>query len=202
MKSRVRTIRARYAGAMSVPASPVRPSGTARAISGSTANLPTRSTQRSLEGPVLMSLSLLIMVGVLLAMALGGVAFAFAGAGGDKTKKRMAALAKPTASARALKGAGDTNQQRRKNVQAMLKELEKQHVQKKKRITLRRRIEQAGLSITVRTFWILACFSGLAGAIGAVLIAKVLYAAPLAGLAFTFGLPRWVLAFLKARREK
>ena len=149
-----------------------------------------------------MSLSLLIMVGLLLAMALGGVAFAFAGAGGDKTKKRMAALAKPTASARVLKGAADMNQQRRKNVQAMLKELEKQHVQKKKRITLRRRIEQAGLSITVRTFWLLAGFSGLAGAIGAVLISKVLYAAPLAGLAFTFGLPRWVLAFLKARREK
>jgi tight adherence protein B len=149
-----------------------------------------------------MSLSLLIMVGLLLAMALGGVAFAFAGAGGDKTKKRMAALAKPTVSARALKGTADPNQQRRKNVQAMLKELEKQQAQKKKRITLRRRIEQAGLSISIRTFWILACFAGLAGAVGALLTVKVLYAAPLAGFAFTFGLPRWVLAFLKARREK
>ena len=83
-----------------------------------------------------MNLSLLIMVGVLLVVALGGVVFAFAGAGGDKTKKRMASFARPTASARALKGASDTNQQRRKNVHAMLKELETQQARKKKRPTL------------------------------------------------------------------
>src|SRR5882672_1410904 len=93
-----------------------------------------------------MNSNLLIMVGLLLVVALGGVAFAFAGADGDKTKKRMAAVAKPSVSARALKGANDTNQQRRKNVQTMLKELEKQQAHKKKRPTLRRRIEQAGRS--------------------------------------------------------
>jgi tight adherence protein B len=149
-----------------------------------------------------MSLSLLIMVGVLLVVALGGVAFAFAGADADKTKKRMAAVAKPTVSARALKGVNDTNQQRRKNVQTMLKELEKQQAHKKKRLTLRRRIEQAGLSISIRTFWILSCLAGLAGGVGALVMVKALYALPLAGFAFAFGLPRWVLAFLKSRREK
>src|SRR5260221_2622461 len=149
-----------------------------------------------------MNLTLLIMVGVLFAVALGGVAFAFAGGDAEKTKKRMASLAKPTVSARALKGAADTNQQRRKNVQAMLKELEKQQAHKKKRPTLRRRIEQAGLSISVRTFWILSGIVGLIGAVGALLAVKVLYAVPLAGFALAFGLPRWVLAFLKARREK
>src|SRR5258708_4368439 len=128
-----------------------------------------------------MNLTLLIMVGVLFAVALGGVAFAFAGGDAEKTKKRMAAVAKPTVSARAMKGATDTNQQRRKNVQAMLKELEKQTAQKKKRPTLRRRIEQAGLSISIRTFWIWSGFAGLAGAVGALLTVKVLYAARLAG---------------------
>src|SRR5882672_5377 len=149
-----------------------------------------------------MSLGLLIMVGVLLVVALGGVAFAFVGADGDQTKKRMAAVAKPTVSARALKGATDPNQQRRRNVQAMLKELEKQQAHKKKRPTLRRRIEQAGLSISIRTFWILSCLAGLAGGVGALVMVKALYALPLAGFAFAFGLPRWVLAFLKSRREK
>lgn len=149
-----------------------------------------------------MNLALLIMVGLLFAVALGGVAFAFAGGDAEKTKKRMAAVAKPTASARALKGTADTNQQRRKNVQAMLKELEKQQAHKRKRPTLRRRIEQAGLSISIRTFWILSCFAGLAGAVGALLTVKALYAMPLAGFALAFGLPRWILAFLKARREK
>src|SRR5882672_7316911 len=149
-----------------------------------------------------MSLGLLIMVGVLLVVALGGVAFAFVGADGDQTKKRMAAVAKPTVSARALKGATDPNQQRRRNVQAMLKELEKQQAHKKKRPTLRRRIEQAGLSISIRTFWMLSGVAGLIGGVGALLTVKLLYAVPLAGFALAFGLPRWILSFLKARREK
>jgi tight adherence protein B len=149
-----------------------------------------------------MNLSLLIMVGVLLVVALGGVVFAFAGADGDKTKKRMASFAKPTASARALKGASDTNQQRRKNVHTMLKELETQQARKKKRPTLRRRIERAGLSISIRTFWILSCLAGLCGGLGAFLTVKALYAVLLAGFALAFGLPRWVLGFLKKRREK
>ncbi len=149
-----------------------------------------------------MNLPLLIMVGLLLVVAMGGAAFAFVGASGDKTKKRMASVAKPTASARAVKGAADTNQQRRKNMQAMLKELEKQQAQKKKRPTLRRRIEQAGLSISIRTFWVLSGLAAVCGGVGAFLTVKALYAVPLAGFALAFGLPRWVLAFLKARREK
>src|SRR5258705_10105347 len=133
-----------------------------------------------------MNLSLLIMIALLLVVALGGAVFAFAGSDADKTKKRMAAVAKPTASARALKGATDTNQQRRKNVQTMLKELEKQQAHKKKRPTLRRRIEQAGLTISIRTFWILSGVAGLSGAVGAFLTVKALYAVPLAGFALAF----------------
>jgi tight adherence protein B len=149
-----------------------------------------------------MNVTMLLMVGLLLALSLGGAVFAFAGAGSDKAKKRMAAVAKPTASARALKGASDHNQQRRKNVQAMLKELEKQHAQQKKRPSLRRRIEQAGLSIEPRTYWIMACIAGVIAGVGAFLAVKSLYAIPLAGFAFVFGFPRWVLSFLKNRREK
>jgi tight adherence protein B len=145
---------------------------------------------------------MLIMVGGLLVIALGGVAFVFAAAGSEKTKKRVASVTRTTVSARVTKGAADNNQQRRKNVTSMLKELEKQQAQSKKRPSLRRRIEQAGLSITPRTFWILALLSGALGAVGAFLAVKVLYAAPLAAFAFTLGLPRWVLSFLKKRREK
>src|SRR6185312_10471958 len=123
---------------------------------------------------------MLVLSGVLLVLALGGVAFAFAGGGAEKTKKRVASVTKPTASARAVKGAADTNQQRRKNVQAMLKELEKQQAQQKKRVSLRRRIEQAGLTITPRTYWTMAGIAGLIGAVGAFLMVKALYAVPLA----------------------
>jgi len=143
-----------------------------------------------------------MVLGVLVFFALGGVAFAFAGAGGDKTKKRMAAVARPMASARVIKGAGDSNQQRRKNVQVMLKELEKQTAQKTKRPSLRRRIEQAGLTMTPRTFWIISALCGIMAAGAAFFAVKILYLIPLAGFAFAIGFPRWVLAFLKSRREK
>ena len=60
---------------------------------------------------------LYLVIGVLVFFALGGTAFVFIGPDGGTTKKRMAAVARPTASARIIKGAIDTNQQRRKNVQ-------------------------------------------------------------------------------------
>jgi tight adherence protein B len=149
-----------------------------------------------------MNLTMLLMVSILAMLALGGVVFAFAGMGAEKAKKRVAAVARPTVQARALKGANDANQQRRKNMQTMLKELEKQQAQRKKRPSLRRRIEQAGLTISVKTYWIFSAAIGIAGAIGALVSVSQLYAAPLAGFACAFGLPRWVLGFLKGRREK
>jgi tight adherence protein B len=103
--------------------------------------------------------------------------------------------------ARASK-AGDGNQQRRKNVHAMLKELEKQQAQRKTRPSLRRQLEQAGLTISVKTYWIYSGVAGLVAGIGAFVAVHAIYAMPLAAFAFAFGVPRWVLGFLKARREK
>jgi tight adherence protein B len=141
------------------------------------------------------------LIALLGAAALGGAVFAFAGAG-EKTRKRMEAVSRPRGKARGTKAAQDNNQARRKNVQVMLKELEKQQAAKKQRPTLRRRIEMAGLTISVQTFWMLS--AGFALALGAVVyfVGAPIWAAPLAAFAGGFGLPLWVLAFLKARREK
>ena len=144
---------------------------------------------------------MMIVVGILVFVALGGVAFAFAGPSGA-AGKRMAAVVKPNAAARFAKGQADTNQQRRKNVQAMLKELEKHTAENKKRPTLRRRIEQAGLEIEPRTFWILSAISGALAAGGVYFITEMLWVVPLAGFGFGLGFPRWVLWFLKSQREK
>jgi tight adherence protein B len=149
-----------------------------------------------------MSAMMYVLIGVLAFAALGGAGFAFAGIGSEKAKKRVAAVAKPTSSARVAKGGADPNQQRRKNVQTMLKELEKQTAAKKKRPSLRRRIEQAGLAISPRTYWIASVITGFVAASLTILFTKNLYAAPLVGIAGIFGLPRWTIALLKMRREK
>jgi len=144
----------------------------------------------------------ILIVGLLLLLSFSGVAFAFVGGGSEKTRKRVAALGKPTVATRGSKNAADGNQQRRKNVTSVLKELEKQQAQQKKRPSLRRRIEQAGLTIPVQTYWIFSGIAGLIAGVGAYVAVHALYAVPLAGFACAFGLPRWVLAFLKSRREK
>jgi tight adherence protein B len=145
-----------------------------------------------------MTLVLLVMFMVL---ALGGAVFAFAGNGGAASK-RVTAIAKPQASGRGAK-VPDTAALKRKNVQALLKEIENKQAETKQKITLERRLEQAGLAnVTPKTFFIasggLAAFAGfLAFATGQAWIVVAL-----AAFVFGLGFPRWVLSFLKNRREK
>ncbi len=146
---------------------------------------------------------LYVILTALIACSLGGLVFAFSDVG-SPAKKRVQNVARPVGQARIIKGANspDANQQRRKNVQTMLKELEKQNAQKNKRPTLRRRIEQAGLTIDIRMFWILSAVSGVVATLLTLYFVSIIWIAPLAGFAFTLGFPRWVLAFLKMQREK
>jgi len=146
---------------------------------------------------------LYVILTALIACSLGGLVFAFSDVG-SPAKKRVQNVARPAGQARIIKGGNnpDANQQRRKNVQTMLKELEKQNAQKNKRPSLRRRIEQAGLTIDIRMFWILSAVSGVVATLLTLYMVSLIWIAPLAGFAFTLGFPRWVLGFLKMRREK
>lgn len=92
---------------------------------------------------------------------------------------------------------------RRKSVQDSLKDLEKRHSESaKKKQSLKMRLTQAGLSLTLSRFYL---FSVLFGVF--VLVVLVIMGAPLLvilGLPFAaaFGLPRWVVGFLVKRRQK
>lgn len=143
-----------------------------------------------------------VLVGVLTMFAVGGAGFAFVGVGNDKGRKRVSAVSRTTAKGTSLKGGDDTNQQRRKNVQKMLNELEAKQAEKKKRPSLRRRIEMAGLRISGRTYWIISVIIGLAAGAGVFIYGQNLLFVGCAALAGGLGLPRWTLNFLKARREK
>jgi tight adherence protein B len=147
---------------------------------------------------------MLMVVAMLGALGLGGVVFAFLGAGAEgKTKKRIESVSGQKAKGRALRDVVDNTAQRRKQVQDTLKEIEKkQEEQKKTRLNLRTRIEQAGLEIEPKTFMIASAICGLVAAALCLLTSQPLYVVPLVGLAAGFGLPRWVLGFLKNRRQK
>ena len=143
-----------------------------------------------------------VLTAVLAVMGFCGAVFAFSGSGGT-SKKRIASAARHQGSAGAMaRGAPDTSQQRRKAVQALLKDLEKQQAQQRQRPSMRRRIEQAGLEISVRTFWVISATTGLVAVSGCLLLKQSYLVAVLVGFAFGLGLPRWVLRFLKNRRLK
>ncbi|MEI9996314.1 MAG: type II secretion system F family protein [Rhizomicrobium sp.] len=143
---------------------------------------------------------LFVLAAMFTMLALGGAVYAFSG--GNGSAKRVSAIAKPQAQARGGK-TPDTAALKRKNVQALLKEIESKQAETKKKITLRQRLDQAGLpNVSNRNFWIASGVSALLALFFCFISGQTIYVDLGAALTFGLGLPRWVLSFLKARREK
>lgn len=141
-------------------------------------------------------------IALLAALCIGAIGFLFVG-GKTESQKRVARVTRAgSARLASMDGEVDNNEKRRKQVQETLKGLEEKQKEQKKRISLRTRIERAGLDIEPRTFYIASAVSGLI----CVLLLKVaglsLFVAVLGGFAAGFGLPRWVLSYLIKRRQK
>ena len=141
------------------------------------------------------------LTAILLVAGAGGAAYAFFG-GSDATQKRIAALSQNKLVGTGGKMSADANQQRRKNVQALLNDLEKQQAEQKQRPSLRRRIEQAGLQITPRNYWLLCAILALITCAICMVTGQQIIATVLASFAVGFGFPRWALTFLRNRRLK
>ena len=137
----------------------------------------------------------------LAATAIGGVAWVFVYpvlSGQNKAENRRASVAKSEPAARQV---DKSQRSRREQVENSLKDLETRR-QKENRISLGTRITQAGLNWSTQKFMVVSgvlaalCFA-MAMLFGGGLLAAI-------GMAFAagFGLPRWVLSFLKKRREQ
>ncbi len=146
---------------------------------------------------------MIFAVAALFMLALGGAVFAFAG-GNQPSQKRLTAVAKPQAAAVRTRGQPD-NLQRRKNMAAALKDIEKKSVERKKkdRISMRRRLDQAGLgNVSTRAFWIVSGSLAVVSGLLCLLTRQALLVDVLVPFGIGIGLPRWTLSFRKARREK
>ena len=144
-----------------------------------------------------------IALAILFALALGGVAFAFTG-GDEKAQKRVAAVARPPGQARGRAATpAQEAAQKRKNVAAMLKDVEKNRAAKKEKPTMRRRLEQAGFpKATPRSFWMICGTVAALAASAAIVTHQKPVVILLAVFVVGLGLPRWMLSFLTARRKK
>jgi len=134
--------------------------------------------------------------------AIGGIAWVFIYpmlSGEKKAESRRASIARSEPAA--ARQADKSQRSRREQVEGSLKDLESRRL-KEKSVPLSTRITQAGLSWSTQKFWIisgvLAAVAGFAAlsAGGGILGAL--------GMAFGagFGLPRWLLGYLKKKREK
>jgi tight adherence protein B len=139
----------------------------------------------------------------LVTASIGGVAWVFLYphlSGERRMEQRQEMVARPGAPARTGGQRAGTQKSRREQVEGSLKELE-QRRSKAKSLALSVRIAQAGLSWSKQRFLVVSAILGFGGfGLGLALGAGLLGGAALA-FAAAFGLPRWILKFLKKRRE-
>ena len=135
----------------------------------------------------------------LASVAVGGVAWVFVYpilSGEKKAEQRMANVAK----SEPVNVSRRQPKTRREAIEIALKEFEQRH-KKSKSVPLAARISQAGLTWSKRQFFLIS-----AGIAVVMFLLGILTGAGLlvgAALAFTgaFGIPRWLLSYLKKRRE-
>ncbi|OLF81386.1 pilus assembly protein [Maricaulis sp. W15] len=139
-------------------------------------------------------------------MAVGGVGWVVTGAAGDaQSKKRMNRAVGTGGLQRGRRQASALDQaaQRKRQVQETLKDLEqRQRDQRKKSLSVKARIQQAGMSFTPAVFWVVSACLAVVGMLVALLTGQKLLVIGAVGLISGLGLPRWWLGFLRGRRQK
>lgn len=148
-----------------------------------------------------------ILIPLLAAIAIGTIIFVFAYpylSGEKKAAKRISGVTQNRKARAANRSADEVAATRRQAVAETLKGLEEQQKASKK-LTLRLRLQRAGLDAEPRTFWIASLICGLVCA-GAAMIfippsTVKMIAVGIVGFIGTLGLPRWILKKMIARRQ-
>ncbi len=135
----------------------------------------------------------LILAG-LVALALGGLGFVLT-SGDTRAEKRQAAL---NAGGAKVKDSANEKIARKKQISDSLRELEKKS--SRKRLNLDTRLQQAGLSIGKREYFIFCAIGGLLFMVLVFLATGSPYIAAPAAIIGAFGLPSLVLAQLRKQR--
>jgi tight adherence protein B len=142
-----------------------------------------------------------LVIAGLAMLAIGGLFYAFVYpylSGDIKAERRKAALQK--SATRRVSDRSNDPMQRRKQITESLKELEAKG--KTKKLTLDARIAQAGLSWSRRQFYVGSAIAGLMLGGFLYLVSDDLLITVGMAAAASIGLPRWVLTFLRKRRQK
>ena len=139
----------------------------------------------------------------LITVAVGGVIYVFIYpmiSGEQRVEERMRGISADEIQAKRGRKPNDSSSARRQQVEDTLKQLEaKQKNVKNPPIEIR--LQQSGLSITKRQFYLFSMAAGLAAFLLMLISGMGLWLALAAIPAGAFGVPRWVLGYLKKKRE-
>ncbi len=150
-----------------------------------------------------------IAFSVMVALAVGGLAVAvlFPLFSNNASSGRVKAVA----SGKKLESSGgsfrarfseDTKDTRRRQIQDSLNAVKKTDTERRKvRATLSRTLEQAGLSISAKGFWMVSIFLGLALGVVSIILGAPMVVSGAVAFVGALGLPRWFLGILKRRRQ-
>jgi len=145
-----------------------------------------------------------ILAAVLAFITIGGLGWVFVGGDDSSAQavKRAQSLGegkKNPALARKA-AAANTPEARRKQILLQLQDADRR--ERKARTTLSSRLKQAGLSLSVRTFYIISAVVGVVTGLGALVFGLPILVVLGIALIFGLGLPRWVVGFLGKSRMK
>jgi tight adherence protein B len=138
---------------------------------------------------------------LMVTLAIGCVVWVFVYpylSGEKKTEQRMADVARSEATARPAQRTAQ--KPRREQVESTLKQIEERR-KKAKRPPLSVRLMQAGLDWSKRRYMITSVVLGFVVFLGSLAAGMGLLVALAFGFAAGFGVPTWLLSFLKKRRE-
>jgi tight adherence protein B len=152
--------------------------------------------------------NIVLLVALLAALAFAGIVFTLLYpylSGEKQAEKRVASVtesrAKKTSSGRTV---ADIAAQRKKQVSESLKDMEAR-AKSREKVSLRTRLERAGLDAEPRAFWIASIICGLVSCVTTYIFVSGNAAPIAAGAALligTLGLPRWFLSKLIQRRQR
>ncbi|NBW07183.1 MAG: secretion protein F [Caulobacteraceae bacterium] len=146
-----------------------------------------------------------ILAAILAFVTIGGLGWALVGGDDSSTAalKRAQGLGQRSpanAKKLAAQAASNTPEARRKQIVDQLKEADRK--ERKARMTMAAKLKHAGLTLNIRTFWIISAVLGVFGLLLPLLLGANIFIALGAAVIFGAGLPRWVVGFIGKGRMK
>lgn len=145
-----------------------------------------------------------IVVAVLATLAVGGIAYVLIYpllSGERRVEARTREIALADLETRRARRGADAATSRRQQIEETLKQVEERQ-RSRKRPPLAARLQQAGVPWSKRQYWIA---SGMLGTVATgipLVLGQHWYIALGIGFAAAFGVPRWLLAYLKKQRQE